>query len=176
MFVLNSKQDSPLISLLAFLHLNNGLFCTELPPPVAASAADCSQPYAGTRKVVTDQLPGNTGHGLRFLRFGPDGLLVLGIGAPCNVCELETTSGGIQYGTLYSLNVTSGKLSKIATGMLLTILCTGRNCVQVVIRSMSEDSMKFVVLHSDSVLPTVSWNSHNMLSSGWFSVTKQVKL
>lgn len=37
--------------------------------------------------VVTDQYPKDTAHGWKFIRFGPDGLLYVPIGAPCNICE-----------------------------------------------------------------------------------------
>ena len=39
--------------------------------------------------VVTDQLPKEKHHGWRYIRFGPDGLLYIGIGAPCNNCLRE---------------------------------------------------------------------------------------
>jgi glucose/arabinose dehydrogenase len=38
-------------------------------------------------QVVYDGLPKEKHHGWRYMRFGPDGWLWLGIGAPCNVCE-----------------------------------------------------------------------------------------
>ena len=38
-------------------------------------------------EVVADDLPRERHHGLKTLRFGPDGLLYINIGAPCNVCE-----------------------------------------------------------------------------------------
>jgi glucose/arabinose dehydrogenase len=37
--------------------------------------------------VVTDQLPTEAHHGWKYLGFGPDGMLYVPIGAPCNVCE-----------------------------------------------------------------------------------------
>ena len=37
--------------------------------------------------VVTDQLPVETHHGWKYLRFGPDGLLYIPVGAPCNMCD-----------------------------------------------------------------------------------------
>ena len=40
-----------------------------------------------TPQVVFDRLPNNPGHGWKFIRFGPDGLLYVPVGAPCNVCE-----------------------------------------------------------------------------------------
>lgn len=39
--------------------------------------------------VVTSALPGERHHGWRTIRFGPDGLLYVPIGAPCNVCLRE---------------------------------------------------------------------------------------
>jgi glucose/arabinose dehydrogenase len=37
--------------------------------------------------IVYDKLPTLGGHTWRFAAFGPDGLLYVGIGSPCNVCE-----------------------------------------------------------------------------------------
>lgn len=37
--------------------------------------------------VVNDKLPTETHHGWKYLAFGPDGLLYVPVGAPCNVCE-----------------------------------------------------------------------------------------
>ena len=37
--------------------------------------------------VVNDSLPTETHHGWKFIAFGPDGLLYVPVGAPCNVCD-----------------------------------------------------------------------------------------
>jgi glucose/arabinose dehydrogenase len=37
--------------------------------------------------VVTTQYPSETHHGWKYIRFGPDGLLYVPIGAPCNICD-----------------------------------------------------------------------------------------
>ena len=37
--------------------------------------------------VVTDKLPNETSHGWKYLGFGPDGMLYVPVGAPCNICE-----------------------------------------------------------------------------------------
>jgi glucose/arabinose dehydrogenase len=37
--------------------------------------------------IVTDRYPSETHHGLKFIRFGPDGRLYVPVGAPCNICE-----------------------------------------------------------------------------------------
>ncbi len=37
--------------------------------------------------VVTDKFPDQSGHGWKFIAFGPDGKLYVPVGAPCNICE-----------------------------------------------------------------------------------------
>ena len=36
--------------------------------------------------VVNDSFPSDRHHGWKFIRFGPDGLLYVPVGAPCNIC------------------------------------------------------------------------------------------
>ena len=36
--------------------------------------------------LVTDKLPSDRHHGIKFIAFGPDGKLYINVGAPCNVC------------------------------------------------------------------------------------------
>jgi glucose/arabinose dehydrogenase len=38
------------------------------------------------KEIVAD-LPEETHHGGRYIAFGPDGMLYIGVGAPCNICE-----------------------------------------------------------------------------------------
>ena len=42
-----------------------------------------------TPVVVNKSFPRDRHHGWKFIRFGPDGLLYVPVGAPCNVCERE---------------------------------------------------------------------------------------
>jgi glucose/arabinose dehydrogenase len=37
--------------------------------------------------VVNDKFPTDRHHGWKFMRFGPDGLLYVPVGAPCNICD-----------------------------------------------------------------------------------------
>jgi glucose/arabinose dehydrogenase len=37
--------------------------------------------------VVSDAFPDDAHHGWKYLRFGPDGMLYVPVGAPCNVCD-----------------------------------------------------------------------------------------
>lgn len=50
--------------------------------------------------VVTSQYPSDGAHGWKFIRFGPDGLLYVPIGAPCNICE-----PGDPYASITRINV-----------------------------------------------------------------------
>jgi glucose/arabinose dehydrogenase len=40
-------------------------------------------------EVVYDQFPDKAHHGWKFIAFGPDGLLYVPVGAPCNICDPE---------------------------------------------------------------------------------------
>lgn len=46
--------------------------------------------------LVTDRLPSDRHHGAKYIRFGPDGLLYVAVGAPCNVCEPGPAHGLIE--------------------------------------------------------------------------------
>ncbi len=50
---------------------------------------DAALPQIPEAVVITDQLPGERHHGWKYLKFGPDGLLYLPVGAPCNICDPE---------------------------------------------------------------------------------------
>ena len=43
----------------------------------------------GEPVVVNDTLPKDEHHGQKFIAFGPDGLLYVPVGAPCNICDKE---------------------------------------------------------------------------------------
>ncbi|NVJ87072.1 MAG: sorbosone dehydrogenase family protein [Algoriphagus sp.] len=42
-----------------------------------------------TYEVIYDQYPTERHHGWKFIAFGPDGMLYVPVGAPCNICESE---------------------------------------------------------------------------------------
>jgi len=41
----------------------------------------------GKPQIIRDDLPTDRHHGWKFIAFGPDGLLYVPVGAPCNICE-----------------------------------------------------------------------------------------
>jgi glucose/arabinose dehydrogenase len=48
--------------------------------------------------VVHDKLPTETHHGWKYLGFGPDGMLYVPVGAPCNICD--RTAEDERFGTI----------------------------------------------------------------------------
>lgn len=71
----------------------------------------------GTPEVVTDALPGNLHHGWKFIGFGPDGLLYVPVGAPCNICEPPTP----RHASILRLRPDGGVLEIFASGVRNTV-------------------------------------------------------
>jgi glucose/arabinose dehydrogenase len=46
-------------------------------------------------KVINDSFPKDRAHGWKFIAFGPDGLLYVPVGAPCNICEPDPNRYGL---------------------------------------------------------------------------------
>jgi glucose/arabinose dehydrogenase len=67
--------------------------------------------------VVRDDLPRARHHGLKFIRFGPDGRLYIPVGAPCNVCEQADE----RFGTIMSMNPDGSDLTIFARGVRNTV-------------------------------------------------------
>ena len=67
--------------------------------------------------VLNDALPQDRKHGWKFIRFGPDGLLYVPVGAPCNVCEPE----GERYASITRMKPDGAKLEIFAHGVRNTV-------------------------------------------------------
>jgi glucose/arabinose dehydrogenase len=91
------------------LKLPPGLIATNVPQPAGVAFRNGALYYSSVTRifrlddiehhldapptpvVVYDKLPANGGHNWRYIAFGPDGLLYIGLGSPCNVCDKELT-------------------------------------------------------------------------------------
>jgi glucose/arabinose dehydrogenase len=67
--------------------------------------------------VVYEGLPRDRHHGWKFIRFGPDGLLYIPVGAPCNVCEKDNQ----RYATIMRMNFDGTELDIFARGVRNTV-------------------------------------------------------
>lgn len=63
--------------------------------------------------VVNDTFPKERHHGWKFIRFGPDGMLYVPVGAPCNVCEMEDK----RYGSIMRMKPDGSGLEIFAKGV-----------------------------------------------------------
>lgn len=67
-------------------------------------------------QVITDRYPAETHHGGKFIAFGPDGMLYVPIGAPCNICE-----PGPDHGKLTRIRPDGSGMRDVAHGIRNTV-------------------------------------------------------
>jgi glucose/arabinose dehydrogenase len=67
--------------------------------------------------VVSDALPTEKHHGWRYMKFGPDGMLYIGSGAPCNICKREEPI----FATIARMPPEGGPLEVFASGVRNTV-------------------------------------------------------
>lgn len=63
--------------------------------------------------IVNDSFPTDRAHGWKYIKFGPDGMLYVPVGAPCNVCEREDP----RYGTIMRMHPDGSNLEIYARGI-----------------------------------------------------------
>ncbi len=66
--------------------------------------------------VVTSQYPSQSAHGWKFIKFGPDGMLYVPVGAPCNICEVSDP-----YATITRINPEGGGYEVFSRGVRNTV-------------------------------------------------------
>jgi glucose/arabinose dehydrogenase len=62
--------------------------------------------------VVNDKFPRDRHHGWKFIAFGPDGMLYVPVGAPCNVCRVDE-----RHGVINRMKADGSGLEVFATGV-----------------------------------------------------------
>lgn len=66
--------------------------------------------------VVVDDLPTDRHHGWKYINFGPDGMLYVPVGAPCNVCDRESP-----YASILRMNPDGSGREVFASGVRNTV-------------------------------------------------------
>ncbi|MEW6429538.1 MAG: PQQ-dependent sugar dehydrogenase [Thermodesulfobacteriota bacterium] len=72
--------------------------------------------HPGTPAVVYDDFPRDRAHGWKFIAFGPDGLLYVPVGAPCNICD-----PGAPYAALHRMRADGSGRELFARGIRNTV-------------------------------------------------------
>ena len=67
--------------------------------------------------IVNDQFPRDRHHGWKFMAFGPDGLLYVPVGAPCNICEPD----GNRYALISRMKADGSAMEVFARGIRNTV-------------------------------------------------------
>lgn len=70
-----------------------------------------------TPQVVSDQLPKQLDHGWRYIKFGPDGWLYIGVGMPCNICQPKDE----RFGTIMRMQPDGSQFEIYASGIRNTV-------------------------------------------------------
>jgi glucose/arabinose dehydrogenase len=70
----------------------------------------------GRPVTVYDDLPADAHHGWKYIAFGPDGLLYVPVGAPCNICD-----AGDPYAALHRMRPDGGSREIFARGIRNTV-------------------------------------------------------
>jgi glucose/arabinose dehydrogenase len=65
---------------------------------------------------VGQDFPSERHHGWKFIRFGPDGLLYVPVGAPCNICQPDE-----RHGAIFRMKPDGSGLEKFASGVRNTV-------------------------------------------------------
>lgn len=68
-------------------------------------------------EVIYDSFPTETHHGWKFIRFGPDGMLYVPVGAPCNICEPDPA----RYAAIFRLKPDGSRVEQFARGVRNTV-------------------------------------------------------
>ncbi|MFP4472530.1 MAG: PQQ-dependent sugar dehydrogenase [Candidatus Omnitrophota bacterium] len=67
--------------------------------------------------LVNDAFPDNSGHGWKYIAFGPDDKLYVPVGAPCNVCNPQDE----RYASIMRMNPDGSDLEVFASGVRNTV-------------------------------------------------------
>ena len=66
--------------------------------------------------MIKDDLPTETHHGWKYIKFGPDGKLYVPVGAPCNICN-----EGDPYAAILRMNDDGSDVEVFARGVRNTV-------------------------------------------------------
>ncbi len=120
----HDNQADEIITIARGLHMPNGvafrngsLFVAEVNRVLRFDEIETRLNDPPEPVVVYDGLPRDKHHGWKFIRFGPDGMLYIPVGAPCNVCERDDE----RYATIMRMKPDGTGLDIFARGVRNTV-------------------------------------------------------
>lgn len=118
------NRTDEIITVISGLNMPNGvayregsLYVAEVDRVIVFDGIEAALPSVPAPRVLNDRFPGEKHHGWKFIRFGPDGMLYVPVGAPCNVCESEDE----RFATIMRLKTDGGGLEIFARGVRNTV-------------------------------------------------------
>jgi glucose/arabinose dehydrogenase len=98
---------------------NGSLYVAEISRILRFDGIESRLESPGEPVVVTDALPRDTHHGQKFIAFGPDGLLYVPVGAPCNICDKEKEDP--RYASILRMKADGSGVEIFASGVRNTV-------------------------------------------------------
>jgi glucose/arabinose dehydrogenase len=95
---------------------NGSLYVAEIPRMLRYDNIEAHLDNPPEPAVVYDNFPTETHHGWKFIAFGPDGMLYVPVGAPCNVCEPDA-----RHGVLFRMKPDGTGVETFAKGIRNTV-------------------------------------------------------
>lgn len=118
----NNKADS-VLTIAHGMNMPNGvafrdgsLYVAEVDRVVQFKNIENDLHNPGKPVVINDGFPSDKHHGWKFIRFGPDGMLYVPVGAPCNICE-----PGDPYAAIHRMKPDGTGLEIFARGVRNTV-------------------------------------------------------
>lgn len=120
----NGKTGGEVITLLAGLNTPNGvafrdgaLYVAEINRVLRYDNIEAHLRNPPAPVLVNDQFPSDAHHGWKFIRFGPDDMLYVPVGAPCNICEPDPA----RYAAIFRMRPDGSGLEQYARGVRNTV-------------------------------------------------------
>ncbi len=92
---------------------DGSLYVSEVNRILRFDRVDAPFPRPPRPVVVNDRFPRDRHHGWKFIAFGPDGMLYVPVGAPCNICEPDPD----RYANIMRMRSDGGGLEVFARGV-----------------------------------------------------------
>ncbi len=96
---------------------NGALYVAEVGRVLRYDNIEAQLPNPPRPVVVNESFPTDTHHGWKYIALGPDGLLYVPVGAPCNVCEKQDE----RYASIMRMKLDGSELEVFARGVRNTV-------------------------------------------------------